>query len=198
MLPLLAVLLADRGQCTAPCTCQADAVSATLMGSHRLLRKTAASFDIGQLDTAIIDEAQTSLSASVDAVRELRSTCGSPPASCGNSSGLLPRRSCRCRLARLLNITTAVQRRLDDAAANVLFGDSEQNVEAIAAAVPAMAHGTNRVAIELAKYGRRCDTRAPRKAKLPARGKGLLRSIAHTGRPHPDEDTPQQEGSSQS
>ena len=50
--------------------------------------------------------------------------------------------------------SSAVQRRLDDAAAGVLFGDSEDNMRALSEAAPTVLHQLSRVHGELGRIGR--------------------------------------------
>ena len=125
---------------------------------------------MGQLDSMLLDQAQAAAASAADSMRILHTQCGSKkdglcesnysaPVSAMKSGALLlkpARRSCRCRLARLFNISATVQGKLDDAAAGVLFGDSEQNVLNLASSLPSVLHGTGRVATELERFARRC------------------------------------------
>jgi hypothetical protein len=122
MLPLLlasCAVMPDAGGCNpSVCSCQALTAGDSMRNSMRSVRKAANSLDLGMLDTMLLDGSQTALGEAVESVRSLHDTCS--VGRCGNGTALLPRRSCRCRLARLLNLSTSTQHKLDDSAAGVL------------------------------------------------------------------------------
>ena len=126
----------------------------------------AVSVEQGALDNLVLDEAQTEVSGSVDFVRSLHFNCGRPLATCNAS--VTTRRSCACRPARLLNVTLSVQRHLDDAAAGVLFGDSEQNMQKLALMAPHLLKQLTRVGGELDRLSKRCGRDAAGAASAPA------------------------------
>jgi len=142
--------------CSPTCGCRALEAGSAVYRATRSTRRVAASVDQSQLENSLVEEAQTAAATAVDAVRGLHASCAAPPHSCSNGT-----RSCACRLRRLLNITVTAQRRLDDAAAGVLFGDSDENVLALSSALPSVLHSSGRVAAELERHGRRqCDSPA--------------------------------------
>ena len=164
---LLIALAASTQQCTQQeCGCGARSARLAMWQSNKAVRKISNGAEMGSLDNALLDEAQQSLASATDAIRKLHAACSVAVAGgerCVNGttySGLEPlllrKRSSRCRLPRLLNISHSAQRRLDDAATGVLFGDSSENVLALAAALPAVLHGTSRAASEMERHGRRC------------------------------------------
>ena len=128
MLPLLlasCAVVTDAGGChPSVCSCQALTAGGSMRNSMRSVRKAANSLDLGMLDTMLLDGSQTALGEAVESVRSLHATCSA--GHCGNGTSLLPRRSCRCRLARLLNLSTSTQHKLDDAAAGVLCAPSSR------------------------------------------------------------------------
>ena len=56
----------------------------------------------------------------------------------------------------MLNLTQGVSQRLDDAAAGVLFGDSEENMLKLSGASSNVLHSLSRVATELERLGKPC------------------------------------------
>jgi hypothetical protein len=158
---LVGVLLAaaattqESHECTpAVCSCRALDMAASLKASHKAVRLMAVGVEEGALDNVVLDGAQTAVTASTDALSKLVFTCGQPVSFC--NSTLAARRSCGCRPRRLLNITLGVQRRLDDAAAGVLFGDSEANMQTLSRTAPHTLHSLTRVGTALSELGRVC------------------------------------------
>ena len=142
--------------CSRECSCMARASASQLHQTHRAARQLAVGIDRGAFDNQLLENAQTEVGNSVNAIWRLRGKC-SPAGwvtACNASAPVQVRRSCACRPSRLLNITTTVQRRLDDAAAGVLFGDSEQNMLELASATPPVLHALSRVGSELDRLGR--------------------------------------------
>ena len=143
--------------------------TATLLRSaHRNTRRLAVGLETGAFDAAFLDSVQSEIGSAVDALWKWQSICPPLPHAatrCNASAPAMLRRSCGCRPARLLNVTTSVQRRLDDAAAGVLFGDSEQNMVVLAGTTPVVLHGLSRVGSELERLGRlSCSARISARA----------------------------------
>jgi hypothetical protein len=160
MLPLLPLVYiavaAESSSCThSSCACAALEISGLLHRTHRAARRLAAGLETGLLDNIYLEEAQSEVGASVDALRRMHLNCGRDRNACAAAS-IQVRRSCECRPVRLLNTTTNVQHRLDDAAAGVLFGDSDANMLTLTNTLPPVMHGLARVGGELERLGSAC------------------------------------------
>ena len=136
-----------------PTECTSDAASSanSIWRSHRTVRKMAVSLEQGALDNLLLDAAQTSMAAAADSVRAFRIKCGLANDKC---SGVRVR--CACRALRFHNMTQATVRRLDDLAAGVLFGDSEQNMLLLTNAAPEVMDSLKHIGEGLEQYERRC------------------------------------------
>ena len=175
--------LSMDSSCSSACACRAHESGLAAWRAIRAARRTTTSIDLGGLDTNLLDEASTEFQRVSDGVRTLLADCAPLPSTC--SVNATSRRICGCRLPRIANLTLFVTRRLDDAAAGVLFGDSEQNVLNLAAALPTVLRLSQRAAGELERYGRRCEQTHHTKP-VPARHR-----IARTSAARVDPDAPQ-------
>ena len=124
---IVAAVQPSGNECAQPCACTSSRTAAEAWKSHRAARRMAVSLEQGAVDSGSLEEAQQELSTAIALIRTFRDQCTNSAASCAGSTAAI-RRSCSCRPHRLLNLTQAVSRRLDDAAAGVLFGDGEENM----------------------------------------------------------------------
>lgn len=135
--------------------------------AHRAARRISAAVDAGgQLESQLLDDAQNAAQQVAGSVRAL------PRAGCLQPYSCVQHNSTRrqCRVARLTNFTSTAQQHLDDAAAAVLFGDSEDTMLAFANVLPAIIHRQLWAATELERCGRRCKRLSS--AKAPVEGVG--------------------------
>ena len=158
-------------ECAGKCACMSSETAWQMWRTFRVARRMAVSLEQGALDSTSLEEAQTEFSQSIQATRRFRDSCGiSGSAACTGSM----RKSCGCRPHRLLNVTRTVSRRLDDAAAGVLFGDGEENMLKLSQASSYVLHSLTRVASELDRLGRPCPSSRPQHG--PGRG-GQSRTV---------------------
>ena len=109
--------------------------------------------ETGDFDTSALEEVQTSVGTSAETLYRLHAACATR--FCNASAPIVLRRSCSCRPAKLLNHTRVVQRRLDDAAAGVLFGDSEANMQELSSTMQQhVLHRLVQIGSELERLGR--------------------------------------------
>ena len=158
---IMAVLAATSGtshECSQACACQSVDAAWQLWRSHRAARRMAVGLEQGAVDSTSLEEAQNEVSTSINAVRLFRDKCGQKEDAASCSA--IVRRSCSCRPHRLLNVTRIVSRKLDDAAAGVLFGEGEENMLKLSTASQWVLQSLMRVATELDRLGRTCMTEA--------------------------------------
>jgi len=172
---------AGRAQPCAPsarCACDSQAAASKAWHGHRTARHVAASVDSGQLEQALLEEAQTSSLQLADAVKGLVDAgCGQIPPACRVVANATRR---PCRLARVANFSQIALQRLEEASAAVLFGDDEDTVQSLANAIlPAVLRRHSWVAAELDRCGRRCERalRGQEQQRQQLRGRGRRRSI---------------------
>ena len=156
-LPLLLALV-DRAaaqpsssSCAQACSCRAIDIANMAYKTHRAARALTRALETGLLDTAALEELQTEVGNSAVEMRQWSVACSAPGASCATHE---EKRSCACRPLRLFNLTTIVQRKLDDAAAGALFGDSDANMAVLTSTTPHILHTMNRVGSEAERIGR--------------------------------------------
>lgn len=184
MLAALVGFAALAGDCSARCACLSDEGGRTLWQAHRAARRTTTSVETGLLDNEALDDTQTRVTASIGAMRRLVDACAQPGSAAACQAPAAMRRAgvCGCRAPRLLNVTVNVQRRLDDAAAGALFGDSEQNMAELALAMGRLVQTTERVAAELDRFGAGCPTAERRKrTDVPLRRHERVRMARRAG-----------------
>ena len=161
---LCACLFVSAIAVPAECASDAGQASAAVWQSHKTVRKCAVSLEQGALDNMLLDAAQTSVSAALEAVRSFRSKCGHSDNRCNGAMAAVSAMGtkgmrCGCRPLRLMNMTATTARRLDDLAAGVLFGDSEQNMLLLSNAAPEVMDALKLVGEGLDQYQRRCSAK---------------------------------------
>lgn len=157
-------------ECNNSCACTSSETAWQVWRTFKAARRLAVSLEQGALDSTSLEEAQTQFSSSIMSTRRFRDQCGlagSAASACANSGSAI-RKSCGCKPHRLLNVTRTVSRRLDDAAAGVLFGDGEENMLKLSQASSYVLHSLTRVASELERLGKPC----PGQAHRPQHGRG--------------------------
>ena len=156
-------------ECGHACACTSSETAWQVWRTFKAARRMAVSLEQGALDSTSLEEAQMEFSSSIMSTRRFRDQCGlvgSAASVCANG-GSTVRKSCGCRPHRLLNVTRTVSRRLDDAAAGVLFGDGEENMLKLSQASSYVLHSLTRVASELERLGKPCPA-----AARPQHGRG--------------------------
>lgn len=150
-------------ECTAACACTSNEAAQQLWRSHRAARRMMVGLEQGALDSTSLEEAQSEVTTAIAELRGYRDQCAVQEehlrTQCNSTtSSMALRRSCGCRPHRLLDLTRGISRRLDDAAAGVLFGDGEENMMKLSSASSYMLHSLSRVGSELERLGRACNS----------------------------------------